>query len=331
MTSPGVNVVGYFNHLLGIGESARLFARALRAAGVEHTLAAIEPVGAAKPLVTEPTVPWLDDRPLPHGVTVLWCNPRPLRERRRALAVPGMRRRALGVGPRHAARVVACVRRSRRRDLGALTLRRRRGGGRDRTPVRVMSPAIPVLDTPPLTRAAWGLPDGVPLFLFVFDHASTIARKNPLGLIEAFGRAFNETRDAALLVKGLNALLAGCDCYVSLHRSEGFGLTLAEALSHARPLVATDFGGSLDFTDATTASLVRATRTPVGDGVPIYPEGATWAEPDLDHAAELMRGVVDAPDEARARGERGREHIRAVHSPEAVGEAARDAVARLAA
>jgi glycosyltransferase involved in cell wall biosynthesis len=135
--------------------------------------------------------------------------------------------------------------------------------------------------------------------------------------------------DAALAADDRTSILAGCDAYVSLHRSEGFGMTMAEAMAYGRPVVATAFGGNLEFADDTTAFLVDCRPAPVSPGVPIYPEGMLWAEPDLDHAAALLRRVVDDPAEAAARGRRGRDLIRSRHSPEAVGEVVAREIERL--
>src|ERR1700694_5455036 len=74
MTLTGVNLVGYLNHVLGLGESARQFEGALRAAGLPHAVAAID-LGAHAPQLPEAQTPWLADAELPFDVTVLWCNP----------------------------------------------------------------------------------------------------------------------------------------------------------------------------------------------------------------------------------------------------------------
>src|SRR4051812_11181890 len=152
------------------------------------------------------------------------------------------------------------------------------------SPVPVVAIPMPVATPRPARggRAALGLPDGF-AFGFVFDYASVVERKNPLGLIEAFRRAFppgggvgpalvlktiGGDRDAdahgAVLAAAAghpgirvidrhlapaekDALIAHLDCYVSLHRSEGFGLTLAEAALLNVPVIATDYGGTRDF------------------------------------------------------------------------------------
>jgi len=141
-------------------------------------------------------------------------------------------------------------------------------------PVPVVRVPLPVLppSPPARTRQELGLPEGF-LVLFLFDHNSVMERKNPIGLIEAFSRAFPEDSGATLFIKSINAeenpvahqrlllaaqarsdvhvheayvsaddrdaMIAACDVYASLHRAEGFGLTLAEAMALGRPVVAT--------------------------------------------------------------------------------------------
>ncbi len=124
--------------------------------------------------------------------------------------------------------------------------------------------------------------------------------------------------------------MARADCYVSLHRSEGFGLTLAEAMSLGKPVIATGYSGNVDFMDPGCSYLVDYTLTEVGPGVEIYPAEGIWAEPDLDHAAALMRQVYENPDDAAERAERGRLRIAEQLSPEACGAIARGRLERLA-
>jgi glycosyltransferase involved in cell wall biosynthesis len=187
-----------------------------------------------------------------------------------------------------------------------------------------------------------GIPEGF-VFLFVFDFNSTLARKNPIGLIEAFCRAFEPGEGPSLVMKSINgwsmlqeqerlryaigdrpdillvdarvspsetaAMLARADCYVSLHRAEGFGLTMAEAMAVGTPVIATNYSGNLDFMSDDTAYLVPAARVRVGPGAGHYPADHVWGEPDLDVAAELMRRVYESPDEARQLGMAGQRAI----------------------
>ncbi len=218
------------------------------------------------------------------------------------------------------------------------------------TPVRTFP--LPV-ERPPesaVTRGALDLPEDRFVFSFVFDFYSTMARKNPDGLVSAFTRAFRPDDGAFLVVKSMNgdrfsddlrrleeaaegrpdirivdgfvpsdqvsAYTSLADCSVSLHRSEGFGLTLAEAMSLGKPTVATGYSGNLAFMSDDNSYLTRYELTELSEDVGPYPAGSTWAEPDVAHAAELMRRVVEQPDEAKERGERGRQTILSDHSLE---------------
>jgi SAM-dependent methyltransferase len=107
----------------------------------------------------------------------------------------------------------------------------------------------------------------------------------------------------------LTALTALCDCYVSLHRSEGFGLTIAEAMAFGKPAIATGYSGNLAFMDEDSSYLVPYSLTSLDRAVGPYPAGTVWADPDLDEAARLLREVFDRPGRARERGLRGREAV----------------------
>jgi len=96
---------------------------------------------------------------------------------------------------------------------------------------------------------------------------------------------------------------------------------MAEAMWLGRPVVATGYSGNLEFTTPDTAWLVQHGMRPIGEGSDPYPPEGEWAEPDLDHAARLMREVVEHPEEAGRRTERGAREIRRRHSPEAAGAA----------
>jgi 2-polyprenyl-3-methyl-5-hydroxy-6-metoxy-1,4-benzoquinol methylase len=114
-----------------------------------------------------------------------------------------------------------------------------------------------------------------------------------------------------------NALIAACDCYVSLHRSEGWGLTMAEAMALAKPVIATGYSGNLDFMTTENSFLVDYVTGAVPAGCEPYTAGTRWAEPSLDSAAALMRRVFEQPEEAAARGRLARADILSRHSLDA--------------
>lgn len=230
---------------------------------------------------------------------------------------------------------------------------------------------VPVLALPPPVQRPsqapvplrLDVPEGF-LFLFVFDYLSTVQRKNPVGLIEAFKLAFAPGAGPQLLIKTINAplrplaeeellwaahgredihvvdrslndeelngLMAACDCYVSLHRAEGFGLTLAEAMAIGKPAIATGYSGNIDFMNGENSYLVDYTIGRVGPECEIYPPEGEWADPSVEHAAELMRRVLDDPGEARRRGARAAQDIARDLSPAAAGAAMRERLQQLA-
>ena len=89
--------------------------------------------------------------------------------------------------------------------------------------------------------------------------------------------------------------MSSCDAYVSLHRSEGIGLTIAEAMGLGKPVIATGWSGNTDFMDVSNAFPVGYRLVELEENVGPYHAGEVWAEPSVEHAAELMRFVVDHP------------------------------------
>jgi hypothetical protein len=221
--------------------------------------------------------------------------------------------------------------------------------------VPVTTVRIPLTPTTPSARsgADLGLDPERYSFLFSFDYLSVAERKNALGLVAAFRRAFDGVSGVELVIKSTNceynadyhgrlrasidgaavslvdgylspednaALVAACDCYVSLHRAEGLGLGMAEAMWHGRPVIATGYSGNLDFMTAENSHLVDYDLVSIGTGFDPYPSAGVWAEPSVEHAAEQMRRVFEDPTAARQLGERAAADIRRTHSPEAVGQ-----------
>ena len=130
--------------------------------------------------------------------------------------------------------------------------------------------------------------------------------------------------DRTLSSKAISDLMRDHDVFLSLHRSEGFGLGCAEALAVGNIVVSTDYGGTRDFISEETGFPVDWKRVDVGEGEYVEAEEATWAEPSIDHAAHRLREVYDAPRLARNRALVGHQKMRSNHSVEVVGRRVRE-------
>ena len=197
-------------------------------------------------------------------------------------------------------------------------------------PVMLMPPHVAVPEVVPFDRERFGLSTTDVIFLCMFDFNSYIARKNPAAVIEAFRLAFpSRVGDERLLIKTINGhanaealhdlqrqvadddrivlidgsfargevcgLVQDADCYVSLHRSEGFGRILAEAMLLGTPVIATDWSGNTSFLDSTTGFPVSCTLRGVRSDEYVYAEGSVWAEPSAEDAAQNMRRITRDP------------------------------------
>lgn len=205
-----------------------------------------------------------------------------------------------------------------------------------------------------LSREDFGLPTDATVFLVRFDFFSSAVRKNPEGAIEAFRRAFPRQGKAVLLVKTTNgdyfperldrlhwsvrgrpdirvwdeslddadnhALTAAVDCFVSLHRAEGLGLNIAEAMALGKCTIATAYSGNMDICTEETTHLIPFTMVAVSDSTGTYLSTGRWAEPDLDAASAAMRRVVADQPDSRRRGQLAREHIETLSRSPAFAE-----------
>ena len=220
--------------------------------------------------------------------------------------------------------------------------------------VMPMAVALPML-TRTYSRADFGLPGATFLYLAKLDGHSGVVRKNPLAVVRAFQRAFppSET-NVHLAIKAMNldqaacgewaevvqmassdpritllsevmarervvGLQSVCDCFVSLHRAEGFGRNIAEAMLLGKPVVVSAFSGNMDFTDEETAFLVQGDLVRVSPGEYPFHQGQVWLDPDLEAAADAMMRVVDDPTMRNRRAAKGREVASARYAPEVVG------------
>jgi glycosyltransferase involved in cell wall biosynthesis len=207
-----------------------------------------------------------------------------------------------------------------------------------------------------LGRRYFKIPESSFTFLFFFDLTSYIERKNPFAVLDAFEKLcrLRPDEDICLVIKlkggemkhqhnealqdylsrlkgklividrlltdnEMKNLLRCSDCFVSLHRSEGYGLGLINAMFLAKPVIATAYSANMDFMNESNSCLVRYDLCPVPDGAYPFNEGQVWANGDVDHAVEHMLRLVSDHDFARRIGDEASRHVRIHFSYRATG------------
>jgi glycosyltransferase involved in cell wall biosynthesis len=203
-----------------------------------------------------------------------------------------------------------------------------------------------------LPRRAFGIRESAFVLLHFFDLSSYATRKNPSAVLELLRRLRREMPfadlqlvlkvkngerpaedwarsldldghvkviDAPLDTFGVRSLIAACDCFVSLHRAEGFGRGLGEAMALGRLAMGTGWSGNLDFMTPENSLLVRQRLVPVGPDEYPFGRGQEWAEADLDHAVDLLRPVLADPARGGAIARRGQGDVLRSHGDRAVG------------
>lgn len=181
-------------------------------------------------------------------------------------------------------------------------------------------------------------------FLFIFDYNSSIERKNVINLIKVFKDTFDKYENNAFLTiktsksnrfadekeqilqaigdskkikivekifdkNSLNYIISNCDSYISLHRSEGFGLTMAEAMYFGKPTIGTNYSGNLQFMNHENSFLIDAQKVSYGSDDLNYGSNTIWSEPSLEKASEYLKKVYEGETDVKIIAEKGRETI----------------------
>lgn len=362
----GVNLAGYFESEKGVGEAARAILRALQAARIPHVLNNVRDLTSEN---ADARYCRFSDAN-PYAVNIIQINADA------ALALLAHRaeylagRYNVGVWNWELSEFPAQWDGSFRffdEIWAPSTFCQHAFASRSPIPVRYVpySISVPVAVPPGETRRSFGLPEGAFVFLFAFDCHSFVERKNPLGALEAFARAFGDRTDVMLVLKAMHAadggpdyarlqdacrgranvrLLDGiysraqaqtlmmlCDAYVSLHRAEGFGLTMAEAMAMGKPVIATAYSANTDWMNIANSRPVRYRLRTLDRDLGPYRRGAVWAEADVEDAARHMRRLVEDPDLAVRIGARARQDIQRLLAPDRVGELIYSRLANLVA
>lgn len=195
----------------------------------------------------------------------------------------------------------------------------------------------------PLSKRHFGLLDSDFVITTSFDFNSDMRRKNPEGAIKAFLRAFPKSGSAKLFVKSINAdkypselgslidisngrkdiiffdghlspfeyhgLLELSDIFLSLHRSEGYGLNMADAMARRTPVIATGYSGNLDYMDKDSSILVPFEKIPVTKYAGLRVD-TQWADPDLEFASQAILQLFHDPERALQLGHEGFEKVK---------------------
>lgn len=319
----GIIVAGELSRSSGLGEGARLMVKALRKLNIPCATWDIDTrrlegdaVGAGAPLVIHVNAPMLP--------SVLLRMPRSLRNGRKVIGYWAWELPIIPKTWTYARRHVHEIWVPSRFTADALAPLK--------IPVRVVEHPVGLAGQKPSQkdRAAFNLPDDALIVLVSFNLASSMVRKNPIDTIRAFREAFGIRPDRILLLKightenypgdmaaiqaaiggapnirldtahysseDTLALMACADIILSLHKSEGFGLVVAEAMALGRCVVATDWSATAEFMDTSCGLPVAYSLSPARDprGVLDMPQ-TSWANPDVQSAAQALREAADNP------------------------------------
>lgn len=325
----GINLIGHIRGDFGLGESCRLVASALKASEIPFLIHNLPLNGPAK----ETDTTWLEAErdELVYGVNLIHLNPNEI-----ANAVWRLDRRALHdryniaywlwelpeFPPEWGYTFSLFDEIWTPSEFVSDAIRRR-----TKKPILTVPYALSIPQTEKeYSRSYFGLPEDMFLFMLSYDGNSVSERKNPMGSVRAYCKAFspdecsvglvikathareNDLAELRRMLNGypnifvltesyskveFNSLIQAMDVYVSLHRAEGFGLVMAEAMLLGTAVVATNWSANTEFMDASAACMVRADVVALPQDHPPYHKGDHWAEPDEAEAAVYMRKLYE--------------------------------------
>lgn len=210
-------------------------------------------------------------------------------------------------------------------------------------PVKCMPYHVDVVIHQEYGRSDFQLPKDKFLFLMMYDHSSCMERKNPIGVMQAFMQAFNkEDNKVGLVIKinnpvkediekinsimngyqniyfiqetlnrdQVNSLIQCVDVVVSLHRAEGFGLVLAEAMLLGTPTIATNWSSNTEFMNSDVSCMVDYKLITIEQDMPPFQAGNRWADPDIGQAAEYMRKLYEEPEFYQQKADSAKTYIK---------------------
>jgi len=353
--SPGVNLIAYIRAEMGVGEGARSDARALDAAAIDFGIINFETANPAR--MTDLSWQHKEMLSAPFDINLIHINANFLPLAKRELPTHFFEGRyniaywawELEEIPSEWIAVFAEV------DEVWVPSEFVKRAMEKQSPVPVVTipHCVDLKLESAFSRDYFKIPDAAFTFLAMFDTHSIAERKNPYGAIKAFKIAFagsdnsiclvlkvnnSEAADMNKLIESIqshpnilimaeshsrqeiNALLSLSDCFVSLHRSEGFGLGPAEAMCLGKATILTNWSGSTDYMTADNCKAIDFELLKIRKTLGPYQAGQRWAEPDLEQAAAAMRELASYPELARSIGNSARQTIRQLFSPAAVGK-----------
>jgi len=360
----GVNLIGYIRGEIGLGQSCRLVADGLQESGLDFTVYNYEPVSSMR--FNDHTWDHKITGTAPYNINIIHINPYefPLAYHRIGKALwdsryniafwlwelerfPGQWKNALDL-------VDEIWTPS---EFASESIRMATG-----KPVLTIPYALRNLDIGTYTSEDFGLPEGKFLFLCMYDCNSFIERKNPMGAIRAFKQAFPaDVQDVGLVIKlnnpqqkdiqiikkelagytnvyyideifdkaKTNALIAIADTFVTLHRSEGFGLVSAEAMLLGTPVIATNWSSNTEFMNEKIACMVGYELITIEKDYGPYEAGNRWADADVGHAAQFMRRLHEDDEFRLGIAEKAKAYIEEKLAPKRAGVLIKDRISEI--
>ena len=350
----GINVSGYFQGEFGVGEEARNFVKALKSVGISHALNNI--TADNHRWQDETFLNFQNENPYPINLVIVNADQAEIIYKQ--FSSEYFRNKFnVGAWAWELPSFPESMSKSYEHFNEIWTLSNFMANAISKAiPIPVVKLTYPLeLDESKLikNRSKFSLEEDHFVFLFIFDFYSIFERKNPLGAIQAFKNAFSEKEKVTFLIKTINgsffssenkkfrkacnqsnikvidehlskdeilSLIASSDCYVSLHRSEGVGLTIAEAMYAGKPVIATAYGGNNDFMTVNNSYPVKFKMVKIKEDFGPYKKGNVWAEPDIKNATELMQYVFENRDKANEIGKTASNDIKELMNPKVTGE-----------